>query len=149
MQSESFKVNPAKVVHETIQGEAIVIHLESGFYYSIDGVGAEIWGLLADGVSVDDVAGELGTRYAADETKIAEEVRRLASELVDEELLDAADGPVPAPAGAAHEGGNGNGTKLEFSAPMLMKYEEMQDFLLADPIHQTTEAGWPETRPEA
>ena len=45
--------------------------------------------------------------------------------------------------------GHVNRTKLEFAAPVLRKYTDMQDFLLVDPIHQTTDAGWPEARPEA
>jgi len=147
MHSERFKVNPAKVVHETIEGEAIIIHLESGFYYSVDGVGAEMWGLLAAGCSADEVAGELEHRYAADGPTIAGETRRLASELALEDLLEPTAEPEKRPSDGSLE--HVNGTRLEFAPPVLKKYEDMQDFLLVDPIHQTTDAGWPEARPEA
>ena len=56
---ERFKVNPAKVVHETIEGEAILIHLDNGYYYSLDGAGARRLGLLAESRSVDEVAAEV------------------------------------------------------------------------------------------
>lgn len=46
-------VNAPHVVHETIDGEAILIHLVTGTYYSLDGVGAELWGALAAGVDRD------------------------------------------------------------------------------------------------
>ncbi len=91
MQNERFRVNPAKVVHETIEGEAILIHLDNGFYYSLDGAGAEIWELLAGSRSFDEVAHELDAHYASDPETIAAEVRRLAGELVGEDLLEPTD----------------------------------------------------------
>jgi hypothetical protein len=142
MQTDRFKVNPAKVVHETIEGEAILIHLDNGFYYSLDGAGAEIWGLLAGSRSFDEVAHELDAHYAVDPEAIAAEVQRLAGELVEEDLLEPTDG---APEVATN--GDGDATKREFSAPVLKKYEDMQDFLLVDPIHETSDAGWPNTQP--
>jgi hypothetical protein len=148
--SNRFRVNSAKVVHETIEGETILIHLETGFYYSVDGAGAEIWGGLAAERSVDDLTGELEARYAAGHDELEAAVGRLADELVAEHLLE----PVPDEAGAAAPAvrppnGHANDTKLEFAAPVLRRYTDMQDFLLVDPIHQTTDAGWPEARSEA
>ena len=34
-------------MHETMDGETILIHLETGAYYSLDGAGADTWELLA------------------------------------------------------------------------------------------------------
>ncbi len=136
MQNERFRVNPAKVVHETIEGEAILIHLDNGFYYSLDGAGAEIWELLAGSRSFDEAAHELDAHYASDPETIAAEVRRLARELVGEDLLEATD---EAPEVALN--GDGAATKREFSAPVLMKYEDMQDFLLVDPFTRRATPG--------
>jgi len=30
-----------------------------------------------------------------------------------------------------------------FVAPVLERYEDMQDFLLVDPIHEVDDSGWP------
>ena len=87
--AERFRVDPDKVVHETIEGEAILIHLDNGFYYSLDGTGAEIWGLLAGSRSVDETAGALAHEYESD--AIPAEVRRIAEELVAENLLEPTD----------------------------------------------------------
>ena len=139
--AERFRVDPDKVVHETIEGEAILIHLDNGYYYSLDGAGAEIWGLLAESRSVDETAGALARAYDSDE--VATEVRRIADELVAENLLEQTD---IAPAAALN--GDGPAERRAFTAPVLKKYEDMQDFLLVDPIHETSDAGWPETKPE-
>jgi hypothetical protein len=140
--ADRYRVDPGKVVHETIEGEAILIHLDNGFYYSLDGAGAEIWGLLAESRSVDETAEALAREYDSDE--LAGEVRRIADELAAENLLEPTD---MAPAAALN--GDAPGERRAFTAPALKKYEDMQDFLLVDPIHETSDAGWPETRPEA
>ncbi len=139
--AERFRVDPDKVVHETIEGEAILIHLDNGFYYSLDGAGAEIWGLLAESRSVDETAGALAREYDSDE--VAPEVRRIADELLAENLLEPTD---LAPAVALN--GDDPAERRAFTAPVLKKYEDMQDFLLVDPIHETSDAGWPETKPD-
>jgi hypothetical protein len=140
VESERYHVNPAKVVHETIEGEAILIHLESGFYYSLDGAGADVWGLLAESRPVGDVAVEVADRYEADPEAVDGEVRRLAAELAEEGLLEPAPNGLPP---AARNGTNGGPPKVAFTPPVLSKYEDMQDFLLVDPIHETGDAGWP------
>ncbi len=140
--ADRFRVDPDKVVHETIEGEAILIHLDNGYYYSLDGAGAEIWGLLAESRSVDEATEALARVYESDD--LGSEVRRIADELVAENLLEPTDlAPV------ATLNGDEPGGRRAFTAPVLKKYEDMQDFLLVDPIHETSEAGWPETKPEA
>jgi hypothetical protein len=144
MPNQRFKVNPAKVVHETIEGEAILIHLDNGFYYSLDGSGAEIWGLLASSRSSAEIGDALDAHYSSDPGAITAEARRLADELLEENLLEPTDeAPEIVP------NGDGIGTRRAFSAPVLKKYEDMQDFLLVDPIHETSDAGWPDTQPRA
>ena len=44
-----FKVNTPPVIHETLDGEVIVVNLDTGTYYSIPGTGAEIWTLVDQG----------------------------------------------------------------------------------------------------
>ena len=43
MSNTRVRVNGPDVMHETIDGEVIVINLTSGNYYSVRGVGADIW----------------------------------------------------------------------------------------------------------
>ena len=45
----SYRVNSPQVILETFADEVVIVNLESGSYYSIDKVGAEIWALLAEG----------------------------------------------------------------------------------------------------
>ena len=41
---------------------------------------------------------------------------------------------------------NAVAVKQPFEAPILNKYNDMQELLLLDPIHDVDEAGWPNTK---
>jgi hypothetical protein len=145
-QSRRFSVDVRRVVHETIDGETILINLESGNYYSLDGCGVEVWSLLAQGQSGDEVVGELQSRYPAAHDDVAEPVHALIDELLQEGLME--------PAGEnGHANGNGNGAaaapSASFVPPVLKKFTDLQYFLLVDPIHEVEAAGWPHERRDA
>jgi hypothetical protein len=134
-----FSVDPRRVVHETIDGETIIIQLETGTYYSLGGSGAGIWELVAKGLSIDEVVDQLGHSYEESSERLAEATADLVRELVQENLVEEADGD----AAAALPAGNGNGDRAAFEPPTLQKYTDMQYFLLLDPIHEVEDAGWP------
>ena len=144
----SFAVDRRRVVHETIDGEAILIHMESGFYYSLDGAGAEIWNGLATGSPSAEVAAGLRMRYQAPPGAIEDAVSGLASELCREGLLDETDTPADRGAVSSLAPVNGaTGSRQEFKAPVLHRYTDMADFMLVDPIHEVDESGWPNRKP--
>jgi len=138
--SRRFTVNPRRVVHETIDGETILIHLETGAYYSLEGSGAEMWNLLAGGWSEDELAEEIASRYPADAVAAGAAARAFALEVVREELLEPTDARERDTAAAPTP-------DAPFSEPKLNKYTDMEYFLLLDPIHEVEEAGWPHERP--
>jgi hypothetical protein len=136
------RINPEDVVHETVDGEVILIALQTGSYYSLEGAGAEVWAGLEAGRHVDEIASELEARYAAEHGAIRRAVADLVDRLVSEQLVEADDAP------AAAQATNGDRPSLAASAPafpppVLHKFTDMQDFLLVDPIHEVGDAGWP------
>jgi hypothetical protein len=138
-------INPAKVVHETIDGEAILIQLERGNYFSLAGSGQELWALLSSGHTAAEAVGLLAERYAVSAGEIEPWAAGLVEELVSEELLSPVDGE-GAPAGSR------NGAVLsdvpgQFAPVKLEKYTDMQDHLLIDPIHDVSDSGWPSVEP--
>ncbi|HTA96331.1 MAG TPA: PqqD family protein [Solirubrobacteraceae bacterium] len=156
MPNEQLTVNVAQVVHETIDGETILIHLGSGAYYSLAGCGADIWELLAAGAGVEEVVASTQTRYDADPEQIAQPVRTLIDELLAEELILKGPSTVPpraqpggettatttaSPAGVDQ---SESSTRASFVAPVLHKYTDMQQFMLVDPLHDVEQdVGWP------
>ena len=138
----SFTINNPHVVHETIDGETILIHLGTGTYYSLDGVAAEAWGRLLAGSTEDELVAHVQARYEAGPGEGKESVESLLAELLGEGLL------VPAPAGAAPTAEPTEPRQgVPFLSPVLHKYTDMQEFMLVDPIHDVdAEAGWPHVK---
>ncbi len=55
MTNTRFRVNTPTVTHETIDGEAVIINLDSGSYYSLVDVGATVWQFLYQRAPVSEI----------------------------------------------------------------------------------------------
>lgn len=144
--SRRYRVASPQVIHETIDGEVVIIDIATGSYFSLAGVGAAIWALLIAGATEGAIVRALARHYRSDETAIAPAVRALLEELETERLLvrdgarEASDEP-----GAAFDLGASNGS---FAPPTLHKYTDMQELISLDPIHEVDNTGWPNRLPE-
>jgi Coenzyme PQQ synthesis protein D (PqqD) len=127
----------ANIVHETLDGETIVIHLETGNYYSFTGSGPEIWALLKHGSSASRICAELARRYACSEDEIRGAVESFIADLEREGLVEDGD---PSPNGLPREPVESAGP---WAPPTVERYDDMRDFLLVDPIHEVDQTGWP------
>jgi hypothetical protein len=126
------------VVHETIDGETILIHMGTGTYYSVEGAGSDIWNLAAAGHPEPRIAELIAERYGADTDLVTRCVEELTAELVDEDLLH------PAHSGPKQAVELPVITAAAFVEPILHKYTDMQEFMLVDPLHDVdVAAGWP------
>jgi hypothetical protein len=133
-------------MHETIEGEVIVIDLETGSYYSLRDASAEIWHGIESGADDEAIAVSLHQRYEASRDEIGAAVGRLLDELAGECLIEPTDEPANAPQELAAPTPQANG-KLPFTLPALEKHTDMQDLILLDPVHDVTQAGWPHVAP--
>jgi len=144
-----FTVNAPHVIHETIDGEVIIINLASGNYYSVKGSGAQIWHLIqtASSTSVAQISGELERLVELPADGVEASVARFVEELQAEDLITAAPGgDVPTAAAVA---ANGTGERVAFAQPVLEKYTDMVDLVLLDPVHEVAETGWPKQQHDA
>ena len=146
MTTQRFRVNTPTVTHETIDGEAVIINLDSGNYYSLVDVGSFIWGLVEKGASASEVQDVVLQTYQANATDVDRGVQELLVQLQQENLIvpvdeaGALDLTEVLPSNNSHE-------KPSFNPPSLHKYSDMQELLLLDPIHDVDDAGWPKPVP--
>lgn len=133
-----YTVNP-QAMHETIDAETIVIDLATGTYYSLRGSGPVIWNALGAGASREAVIDALVERYEGGRDEIGASADEFLSTLETERLITRNDG-VGDPATPARDS---NGDRSPFEAPVLEKYEDMQDIILLDPVHMVDDQGWP------
>ena len=143
LQLDAFRINTPRVVHQTIDGETIIIDFDNGAYFSADGVGAVIWEQVAQNASVNNIVHALTQCYTGDHANIEKEVERFLIELQRESLIAPLDGAPPAPRATPTMSDPNLTARPAFQAPLLQKYTDMQDLLLLDPIHEVDEQGWP------
>lgn len=139
-----YKINVPKIVHETIEGETVILNLDNGNYYSLVGVGAHIWSWIEKGASADNIVERLRRDYEGGHEVMETAVNKFLQELLDEKLTardTSNDGRDSSPEVTENSSGR---HKTAFQAPLLNKYTDMQDLLLLDPIHDVDEeTGWP------
>ena len=148
MNNQRFRVNTPTVTHETIDGEAVIINLDSGNYYSLVDAGSFIWGLVENGATVNEVQNQVLHTYDGAPADIDRGVQELMTQLQQENLIvpvngvaEASDLTATMPSSNGHE-------KPSFTPPLLHKYSDMQELLLLDPIHDVDDAGWPKPVPD-
>lgn len=134
----TYNVAGDHVIYQDIGEELMLINLQSGVYYSVPDVGSVVWKLLAQGMTVGEVADVLANHYGQPQTEIAPTisafVERLLAEGLIEVAVEAAHEEIPAPS---------LDLSSTFTPPVLEVYNDMQDLLLVDPIHDVDESGWP------
>lgn len=141
--SSRFKVNSPQVTHETIDGEAVILNLDTGSYYSISSAGAVIWGLLDAGASIGRIVKTIATSYTGDSQEIETGVYALVEKLEQEGLIIANNGTGGSGTEEAETSAQQSEKPSRFEFPNLHKYTDMEDLLLLDPIHDVDDAGWP------
>ena len=123
-----FRANTEEVAAKVIDGEAIIINLTTGVYYSMDGLGGKIWSLLEDHHDVDSIVESILSEYEVPADQCRTDVLGLASQLLEEDLVLASDQP---PSSTIED--NKSESKLEYITPELNIYRDMGDLLALDP----------------
>jgi hypothetical protein len=134
------------VIHETIEGETIIIDLASGTYFSLQGSAPAIWQALAQGKSDEQIVAHLEALYASDADELAPAVTSFLQELVSDQLIAPSENG-ETPGGAAEPVDAAE--RAPFVAPKLERYTDMQDIILLDPVHKVDSEGWPHAAPPA
>ena len=137
-----YVTNP-QAMHETIDGETIVIDLSTGTYYSLRGSGPTIWNAVASGASRDGILENLVNAYEASPEEIAEAADAFLAQLEAEQLIALGNGAGPSNGGTPTP----VETRTPFEPPQLERFEDMQDIILLDPVHMVDDQGWPHRAP--
>ncbi len=136
----TLRVNAPTVVAEVIDGEAVIMDLASGHYFSTQHVGCDIWRGIELGASRSAIVRSLASAYAVDQDVATAAVASFVDELLKRNLVVETNGNV--------SGGQEPTTWLSesrqpYAPPVLNTYTDMEELLLLDPIHDVDQAGWP------
>jgi len=121
--------NSEEVASEVMDGEAVLINLSNGMYYSIDGVGGVVWERIEKGCRLDAVCQDIAEQLGAERATVERDVAAFLEQLRTENLV--ADGGATDAATPVEEVPLPQG--LAYSAPVLNVYRDMGDLLALDP----------------
>jgi hypothetical protein len=72
-----------------VDNEAVILHLESGNYYSINHVGKRMFELLQNGIcDVDELIAKIASEYKVDSALVKNDIEELLNDLVREKLIE-------------------------------------------------------------
>lgn len=120
-----------EVAAKVMDGEAILINLADGMYYSMDLAGGYVWTLIEKEASLDDIAASVSAHYDVDTAVARQDIERLVTQLlaaglvVEASVADAA--PVTPPAPVER--------RQAYQPPALNAYDDMAELLALDPPH--------------
>jgi hypothetical protein len=137
--------NEAHVAAKVLDGEAIIINLSNGTYYSTDKVGGLIWEMIELGHGLEATVAAITARYEVSQEQAQADVQRLAGELIQEGLVIVSDKP----ASPAERQERVDGQRLPYEPPSLNIYRDMSDLLALDPpMPMLDEIPWKESSEE-
>ena len=135
----SFAVRPT-VRHERLEDEVIAIDLESGAYFALDDVAAVCWSILAAGGTTSAAVDATVANFDVAADTAQHDVEGFVDELVRVRLLAPADRPSARPEVPDTTPGG-----REYRPPVIERFDDLEELLVLDPIHEVDEAGWPAT----
>ena len=98
-QESAFTITEGSVVVATkdqvsadLADEAVILHLESGVYFGLDTVGAQIWALIQEPRSVSDVEEAILKEFEVAPDRCERELCAFLQELAAHKLIEVSDG---------------------------------------------------------
>lgn len=129
---------------ERLDGEIILINFDSGQYFSLTSVSADILWLIRQGVPRDQWLGILERAFPGvpASSEVDPTIDAFLAELKDAGIID--DGAVET--GESSESLPDDYVRTAWLAPALEANHDLVDLLLIDPIHDVGDDGWPQLR---
>ncbi len=78
---------PPQVMSRLVGDETVLLNLESGLYFGLDGVGQLIWDAASEGRPLSSAVDKIVSAYEVDEVQAAADVAEFAAQLVEKGLL--------------------------------------------------------------
>jgi hypothetical protein len=128
--SDVLSVRHGDVAAKVIDGEAILINLTTGLYYSMGKVGGRIWALIEQGCSKDGIAAAIASEYSVSGETAAADLADLVADLLAEQLVESKPSN-----GSAHETAEPDAAPNggDYSKPELKKFSDMAEIFAMDP----------------
>ena len=78
---------PEDIVFRDLAGEAVILNLGTGMYFGLNAVGTQIWRLIGEGYSSEQLVTALLEEYEIDEGRVRKDLDTLLEQLTDAGLI--------------------------------------------------------------
>jgi hypothetical protein len=137
-----YRANAPRFVDESVEGEALIMDMVTGTYYTCLGATTVAWEALKRGVDQHDVASLVASAYGVGAADVERDLEPFVADLLNEELL------VP----WTEEAGETVAVQLDdlgettgaYEAMRLERYTDLADLILLDPVHDVSGTAWPD-----
>src|SRR6188474_1258384 len=108
------------LVYEVLNNEVVIVNLESGYYYILEGTAAEIWQAIIGGANVGETGEMLLTIFEGDATQVHEAVGAFVDDLLLENLISVQDENAKSSEGAYSPSNSSRSKKKTFYNPTMI-----------------------------
>jgi hypothetical protein len=129
------------VTHERLDGEVIAVNLLTGRYYSMSGAAADTFTAITSTGTQESALFLLEQAYDLPQDA-THQIQQFLSRCIEAELIEVREstgGAAPKPASPLPD----DHIRSAWQQPQLEEYEDLQDLILVDPVHDTSALGWP------
>ena len=140
-----FTLNSPRAACQIIGQEAILIHFERGHYFSAAGSGVWVLERVLGGDSAPQIEAAFAQHFAIDPERAQRLVAALLEQLVAEDLFAVVERAELAEhlTLSSDPSGTASDADANFEEPRLVKFTDLEDLLILDPIHDVIATGWP------
>lgn len=140
MSNLTYRINTPAVVFERFADEVVAINLDNGVYYSLTGCASDIFQMIEQVATREEIYQTLAARYDTSAAELEQKVTPFLARMVEEKLIcpteEVRTGQLVLPALAGPAG--------PLTLPKATAYSDLQNLLLLDPVHDVGEMGWPQ-----
>lgn len=119
--------NRTEITSKVIEGEAIIINLRDGTYYSLDAVGSRIWARVLAESTLDEIVEAVCRHFGVDDDVARADAVRLLVELAEAKML------APSQRGAPDADDDTPTARAGYAPPQLESFHDMAELLALDP----------------
>jgi hypothetical protein len=131
----NYQMRSNQVTFERIEGELILISMDSGKYYSATGTAADIFYLIENKTPISKFNEVLEKKFTQfDDSEILRFVEKILSENLIEPCLTPNTDLVDLP---------DDYQRGKWVSPNIIEFSDLQDLILVDPVHDASLNGWP------
>jgi hypothetical protein len=87
MPEKKYSINSDRVVWRDIEGEAVILNLDTGYYYNLNAIGSLIWRLLDEKKDISKIIETISKDYNISVNRAKKDLDSLISDLKKEKLL--------------------------------------------------------------